>query len=293
MANKREITKRRRTVGNIHKITRTMEMIATGRFKKAHNAAVAAKPFAQKIFDLAGIMARCDGGDIDHPLLRENPAVRRWVVLVIAGNRGLCGGYNANIIHLANQQLQELRQAGFGIDLRVAGKKAIQHFKYARQPIDAGYTDFDEKTTYQTVALLANEFMNLYRRQEIAGVKVLYTGFHSAARFHPEVLNLLPIYKPAAAAAPPHRPKKTEYYLFSPSAAAILAYLIPMSVRINLFQCFRDSLLSEQAARMRAMQAATDSAEQMIKNLSRQYNRLRQTQITSELLDIIGGAQAI
>jgi len=268
-------------------------MIATSRFKKAHNAAVAAKPYTQKIFELAGIMAHCDREDIDHPLLEENSASKRQVLLVIASNRGLCGGYNGNIMRLTNQQIHEMRQAGLTIDLRVAGKKAIQHFKYAHQPIDAGYTNFDEKTTYQTVATLANEFMNLYRRQEIAGVKVVYTCFHSAASFHAEVFNLLPIQTREKNEAPVKPPTKTEYYLFSPSADAILRYLIPMSVRISLFQCFRDSLLSEQAARMRAMKAASDNAEQMIHSLARQYNRLRQTQITSELLDIIGGAQAL
>ena len=295
MATTREIVKRRKSVTNIHKITKTMEMIATARFKKAYDRAVGAKPYTQKISELVGALA---GGDetVEHPLLRVNEGAQRTVLLVLTSNRGLCGGYNSNINRLALGHIEELQGSGREIDLRVSGKKGQQALKFKKHPANVSYSQFDDKTTYAMVEELANEFIDLYTKREIDAVQVVYTRFISTARHTAEVLNLLPLSGLESEEEPEEKgglESGIEFFEFYPSAQEILQELIPTTVRTRLFQCFTDAIVSEQVARMSAMKAATDNAEQMIGALTRQYNRARQSQITGELLDILGGAEAI
>lgn len=294
MPSAREIIKRRKSVGNIRKITRTMEMIATARFKKAHNNSVNAKPYTEKIVQLVSSLTAASE-QIDHPLFRENTQSQRTVLLVLSSNRGLCGGYNGNIIRLATQQIKQLNQQKRQIDLRVSGKKAVQYFKFIGQSTQANYTNFNEKTTHADVKPLADEFIKLYTQKEIDAVQVVYTSYVSSATFYPEVFTLLPLtcLENEQNTALHLHEVSFEDYIFSPSAAEILHSLIPTTVRTRLYQCFTDAVVSEQIARMRAMKAATDNAEQMLQILTREYNRARQSQITSELLDIIGGVEAL
>jgi len=295
MATTREIVKRRKSVTNIHKITKTMEMIATARFKKAFDRAVGAKPYTQKISELAGALASGDE-KVEHPLLRVNEGSQRTVVLVLTSNRGLCGGYNSNINRLALQHIEELKGNGQEIDLRVSGKKGQQALRYKGYRANVNYTQFDDKTTYAMVEELANEFIDWYSRREIDAVRVVYTRFISSARHTAEVLHLLPLSRLEGEPQPGKKGAEEtgiEFFEFYPSAREILQELIPTTVRTRLFQCFTDAIVSEQVARMSAMKAATDNAEQMIGALTRQYNRARQSQITGELLDILGGAEAI
>jgi len=292
MANTREIIKRRKSVANIGKITGTMEMIATSRFKKAHIRSVGSKPYTNAITRLVAALS-ASNGKIVHPLLEKNDVSNKTLILVLTGNRGLCGAYNSNVLHEAKRQIAEIQKEGGEIELRASGKKAIQYFRFIGQEASAGYTDFDIKTTFADVEVLADEFMDLYRKKEIDAVQVVYTRFISTARFYPEVLDLLPL----AALTDPldQRPYGTfvEDYIFSPEPEEILQELIPTTVRTRLYQCFTDAIVSEQVVRMRSMKAAADNAEQMISNLTRQYNRARQSQITGELLDIMGGVNAL
>jgi len=293
MAKSREIIKRRKSVANIRKITKTMEMIATAKFKKVHDCAIGAKPYTQTIGKLVSTLAG-DRNQIAHPLLEENPDTSRVLLLVLTSNRGLCGGYNGNILRLATEQLDQLQREEHETELRVSGKKGISYFKFSGIETDAAYTNFDDKTAYADVEPLANEFIKLYTDRQIGSIRIVYTKFISAARHQPEVLTLLPLgdlhpTSPYEEEIPFSQPD----YLFSPSAEEILDQLIPTTVRAILFQCFLDAIVSEQIARMRAMKGATDNAQKMIEALTRQYNRARQTQITGELLDIVGGAEAL
>ncbi len=295
MANTREIVKRRKSVSNICKITRTMEMISTSRFKKAHDRSVGARPYTQAIGDLVATLASGDSSQ-SHPLLQNNDDVKKMVLLVLTSNRGLCGGYNGNVLRMAVREVQKLKEQGYEVDLRVSGKKGSAYFKFLKLPVSCSYSHFDDKTTYLDVETLANEYIDMYVNKEIAGVKVVYTNFISASRFNPEVLDLLPLSsldkKDEDLEA--DTPKASlDDYIFSPSANEILQNLIPTTVRTRLFQCFIDAIVSEQVSRMRSMKAATDNADQMIKALTRQYNRARQSQITGELLDILGGVGAL
>lgn len=268
-------------------------MISTSRFKKAHDRSVGARPYTQAIGHLVATLASGESSQ-RHSLLQENTDVKKTVMLVLTSNRGLCGGYNGNVLRMAARQVKKLNRQGHDVDLRVSGKKGDAYFKFLKLPVSCSYSHFDDKTTYLDVEALANDYIDMYMKQEISGVQVVYTNFISASRFSPEVLDLLPLSSLEKKSEEASLPKiGLDDYLFSPSAAEILEDLIPTTVRTRLFQCFIDAIVSEQVSRMRSMKAATDNADQMIQALTRQYNRARQSQITGELLDILGGVGAL
>jgi len=293
MANTREIINRKVSVGNISKITGTMEMVATSRFKKAHNLSVGSKPYSSAISELTATLA-ADHHYTGHPLMRPNRHSDKHIILVLTGNRGLCGGYNSSVVRLAQKHIKQIIDQKLEVELHVSGKKGINHFKFNNYPIEVCYTSFDNKTTYQDVKELANKFIQLYSDRKIASVQVVYTRFVSTAVFGPEISNLLPLSALDKSKRPLMiRDLRMEDYLFSPGPKDILKKLIPATVRTGLYQCFTDAIVSEQVSRMRSMKAATDNAEQMISDLTREYNRARQGQITGELLDIMGGVEAL
>ena len=295
MVTTREIVKRRDSISNIRKITKTMEMIATARFKKTHLRAAGGRPYTDNlsrlVSGLAGALAGAE--QTNHPLLETNQQSRRYIVLVLTSNRGLCGGFNGNLIRMADEKLQALKQEGLDIELRVSGKKGIQYFSFQGYEISQRYIKFDDKTSFQDVEPVAEEFMELYCQKQIDKVVVVYNRFVSSSEYYPDIMDLLPIGGDEIQTEGGEGSMKFEDYTFSPGPGEILEELIPATVRMRLFQCFIDTIASEQVSRMKAMKAATENAEQMIRSLSRQYNRARQTQITNELLDIIGGAEAI
>ncbi|HWL93724.1 MAG TPA: ATP synthase F1 subunit gamma [Phycisphaerae bacterium] len=295
MANARHIVKRRKAVSNIRKITKTMQLIATARFQQAFNRAMATKPYTRKITQLVAELAQAAEGQIDHPLMKNN-ASPRDVVLVLTSNRGLCGGYNANVLRKAIEHLNNHRDRQN--EVHVVGKKGIAYFKFLGRPIDRAITAIDDRPRFEQVEPLATEFMQRYEAGEIGNVYVVYMRFITAGRQVPDIMHLLPLTKEAAGVAVPATaqatgPKAEVLYDFSPDPVELFKKLLPQTVKVRLYQCFTDAAVSEQVARMVAMKAATDAAGDMIKSLSRRYNRARQTQITMELLDIVGGAEAL
>ena len=295
MAKARQIVKRRKAVTNIRKITKTMQLIATARFQSAYKRATATKPYTQKNTQLVEELAEAAEGQIDHPLMRENPDARKDLLLVLSSNRGLCGGYNANVLRKSLAFLKEREDRPR--ELHVVGKKGIIYFKFLGRAVDRPITSIDDRPRFDQVEPLATEYMQRYTAGEFGGVYVAYMRFLTTARQVSEVLRLLPLSKDAqapAGPAGPQAPRRTEVlYDFSPAPADLLRVLLPQTVKTRLFQCFTDAAVSEQLARMVAMKAATDAGGDMIKLLSRQFNRARQTQITMELLDIVGGANAL
>ena len=294
MANRRVLVKRRKSVRNIRKITRTMQLIATARFQAAFNRAVATKPYTEKLAELVADLSRA-AGNVDHPLLQTHDDVNRSAVVVITSDRGLAGGYNANILRSAVGHIEE--QKGRGVEPRVhmVGRKGINFFKFLRREVAEQTTGLGDKPRFEQIEPIANDLMDRFTRGEIASVHVVYMRFHSAGVQRPAVVQLLPLSTEtqqgadasAASAATPVE------YEFSPDPKQLLDELLPATVRVRLFQAFNDAIVSEQVARMVAMKAATDAAGDMIKALTREYNRARQTQITMELLDIVGGANAL
>ncbi len=290
MARARAIVKRRKAVRSIRKITRTMQLIATARFQQAHSRALAGRPYVTRIRHMVGQLS--EGVDLDHPLLRENPEAAPDLVLVLTSNRGLCGGYNANVIRTAIRQIDGLQSQGRRVLVQMVGKKGIQYFKFLGRPVEAAHMQFGDKPTYAQVAELAEQFMERYAAGQLRTVSVAYMRFLSTGSQRPEVVRLLPMEAPKHSQEEAGLRRRVEWE-FSPDPASILADLLPEAVKVSLYQSFLESVTSEQVARMVAMKAATDAGGDMIKFLSLQYNRARQTQITLELLDIVGGANAL
>jgi F-type H+-transporting ATPase subunit gamma len=302
MAKTREIKGRMKAVGNIRRITRTMQLIATARFQTSQRRATAAKPYAHKIAELVGELARVAaasaGGSLDHPLLRApTPARNRQLLLVLTSNRGLCGGYNANLLRTANAFLRET--AGQQIDLEVVGKKGNAYFRYTKTPVAAFHSHFTDDPAYAEVERLADRYIQTFTDGVYDAVRVVYMAFQSAARQSPAILPLLPLQNPLDAARQSAQtpgslqPSSETWYDLSPTPAQLLSELLPIAVKTQLLQCFNEAAVGEHIARMVAMKSATDSATKMGRELTRRYNRARQAAITTELSEIIGGSAAL
>lgn len=292
MANRRILVKRRKAARNIRKITRTMQLIATARFQSIHKAASAGRPYTDKLAELVEKLARAAKG-LDHPLMQVPEQDRRRVLLVLTSNRGLCGGYNTNVMKAALAELDETQGADRETEIYMVGKKGISYFRFLGRKLGKEMPDISDSPRFEEVEPVANELMARFVRGEVDSVSVAFMKFLSAGKQVPRVEQILPLKRSAAVAGETREPKREIDYEFSPEPAKILEELLPATVRVRFFQMFMDAAVSEQIARMVAMKAATDAAEEMIKKLTRQYNRARQTQITMELLDIVGGANAL
>ncbi len=218
-------------------------------------------------------------------------------MVVITSTRGLCGGYNANVLRTAIEHLKDCGERGVEAETHMVGKKGINYFRFLGRAMDEQITTISDVPRFEQVEPLANELMARFVAGEIDAVDVAFTKFVSAGRQLPMVERLLPLSRELAAgpgegAGGGEREQEIEYE-FSPEPAVLLDELLPATFRVRLYQCFSDAAVSEQIARMVAMKAATDAAGEMIKRLTQQYNRARQTQITMELLDIVGGANAL
>jgi F-type H+-transporting ATPase subunit gamma len=291
MAKTRTIVKRRKAIRNIRKITRTMELIATARFKKAYDRASEAEAYTRKIAELAADLG-ATATNVKHPLLETHPEVKNSLLLVITSNRGLCGGYNASILREASARIRAIQAEGVALHLELSGKRAIAYFRYQGIPADRTYTQFEDRPRFEEVEELANRYIAGYGAGQLDRVEVAYMKLLSAARQIPVVETLLPL-STVAEETKPDSPKTTVEYEFLPSAGNILEEILPVSFKIRLFKCFLDAAVSEQIARRVAMSAATENAGEMIKTLTRQYNRARQSQITKEIAEVIGGAEAL
>jgi F-type H+-transporting ATPase subunit gamma len=303
MAKARAIVKRRKAVQNIRKITRTMELIATARFKKALDRATEAEAYTRKIAELVADLGQTSGA-VTHPLLQPHDPVQKVRLLVLTSNRGLAGGYNGNVLRAATRAYQDTMAEGTPVALEVAGKRGIAYFRFRGVKADVSYTQFEDRPQFDEVEALADTYIGMYLRGEIDRLDVAYTRFISTARQEAILAPLLPMTAaqvgeagPTARPAPPAAGAKAggerTPYEFLPDARSILEEIVPVSFKVRLFKCFLDAAVSEQIARMVAMRGATENADEMVKSLTRLYNRARQAQITRELAEIIGGAAAL
>ncbi len=267
-----------------------MQLIATARFQAAFNRAMATKPYTEKLAELVSDLSQAAEG-VEHPLMKTND-VKRSVVMVLTSQRGLCGGYNANVVRAALGHLDKLESEGVDAEVEMVGKKGVNYFRFLGREMSKCVIDMPDIPTFERVEPMANELMDRFIKGEIASVYVVYMRFISAGQQRPHVAQILPL-APEAAEAPEGGATTKAEYEFSPDPKALLDELLPATVRIRLLQCFNDANVSEQIGRMVAMKAATDAAGDMITALTRKYNRARQTQITMELLDIVGGANAL
>ncbi len=294
MASTRALVKRRKAIRNIRKITRTMELIATARFRQAMDRATRAEAFTRKIAEMTADLS-ASATDVKHPLMEKRDEIKRTLLLVITSNRGLCGGYNGSIIREAAAELRRLHPGGTiadNVHLELSGKRVISWCRYQGIPSQANYTHFEDKPQFAQVDELANKYIQLYTSGQVDRVAVAYSKFLNAARQMPVVETLLPLAPDTLAEKKPATQATVEYE-FLPSARDILEELLPISFKIRLFKAFLDAAVSEQIARRVAMKAATENAGEMIRTLSSQYNRARQAQITKEIAEVIGGAESL
>jgi F-type H+-transporting ATPase subunit gamma len=305
MAKARAIVKRRKAVRNIRKITKTMQMIATAKFQKSLKRAVGTKPYTRKVRELVAELA-ASIGDVKHPLLRqptEEDRTNRIAVIVITSNRGLAGAYNGSVLRAAGAFIRQQEAAGKTIDLYASGKKGITYFNYQKRPIVQRYDQFGDMPRFVDVDKVGEFFIKEFTEARYDAVYVAYMNFISAGVQKPDVTALLPLAgvaapSPAAmgkdaAAAPASALAGQTTYDFYPNPKVLLDELLPQTVKAALFQAFLDATTSENVARMIAMKSATDNADKMVKSLTMQYNRARQSQITTELSEIMGGVEAM
>jgi len=272
-----------------------MELIATARFKKAMDRATSANDYTKRITAVVSDLARA-GLEVSHPLLDAPDVTKGATVLVLTGNRGLCGGYNGNAIRLGAQTLEALKSEVENVTLDVSGKRGISGFNFREIEMAQTYQQFDDQPLFTEVSEIAERYLREYSAGTLNRLDVTYTKFHSVAK--QEIINetLLPLGS-IEGADTPFDPEvavgNTALYEFLPSAESILEEVVPASFKIKLFKCFLDAAVSEQVARMIAMKSATEAANDMIKDLSRTYNRARQSQITGEIMEVIGGVEAL
>ena len=330
MANARALDKRRKSIRNIRKITRTMELIATARFKKSMDRATAATDYTARITRLVGDLA-ASGLEVSHPLLEGRTEVNNVATLVLTANRGLCGGYNGNVLRQAIRQRQEWQDQNKNLALDVSGKRGISGFKFRNISVEDTYTQFDDQPAFEEVEKIAEGYLEDYASGKIDRLDVVYTQFKTVARQETVVETLLPLGSliDEEGSEEGASGSSESLYEFVPSPESILEEVtkdsgyqpiavhsclsshsgkistgpppgIPRTPQTPTFDFLgthgaprKDAAVSEQIARMVAMKSATENASDMIRNLSQTYNRARQSQITGEIMEVIGGVEAL
>lgn len=285
MAKGRELKTRIKSVENTRKITRTMEMVATSKMKRAVDRVVAARPYARALADVIASLYNPDLVE-RFPLLRQPAREGRAAVILLTSNRGLAGAFNANLIKEARALLAKLDGAGTPAELHVVGKKGVGHFRYIGRAVAVTRIDITDRPTADDAASLVDALMTRFVAGELDSVYVVGSRFNSVLSTPPTTHRVLPVAPPAAKGA-------QKDYLLYPSAEAILTALLPAYVRNAIYRALVETVAAEQAARRTAMKNATDNAGEMLNLLRRTYNRARQAQITQEIAEIVGGASAL
>jgi F-type H+-transporting ATPase subunit gamma len=287
MATLRDIQRRIRSVQSTQKITRAMKLVAAAKLRRAQERILAARPYANKMAELLGNLV--SGAENDgHPLLEQREGPRRQIVIITA-DRGLAGAFNSNVLRRAVELIRESSVAE--VTLVVVGRKARDFFRRRPHTIKRDMIGFWDRLAYSHACELADYFMQQYLDDEVDEVYLLYNEFRSVAVQRPVRVRLLPI--PRAETAAGEGPTEVVDYIYEPGPAAILGDLLPRHVRMQVYRALMESVAGEYGARMTAMEAATKNAKEMIDVLTIQYNKARQEKITKELLDIVGGAEAL
>ncbi|MBC7563445.1 MAG: ATP synthase F1 subunit gamma [Gemmatimonadaceae bacterium] len=285
MAKGRELKGRIKSVENTKKITRTMEMVATSKMKRAVDRVAAARPYAAALAEVIGDLYSDELAE-QFPLLRQPTQMRMVAHIVLTSNRGLCGAFNANLVKEARAQLAGLEQRGMQVEVHVVGKKGIGYFKYVNRAMAAQRIDISDKPTAADASSLVDSLMERFITGDLDAVFITSSQFNSALSTPPQTTQVLPVKPPAGGSL-------KRDYLLSPSAEAILTELLPAYVSNSVYRALVETVAAEQGARRTAMKNATDNATDMLSNLRRTYNRARQAQITQEIAEIVGGAAAL
>ena len=292
MATLRDIKASITSVNSTRQITRTMEMVATAKIKKAQERIESARPYALAMMEVLENVARFVRG-ASHPLLEVHPERRRIVAIAITSDRGMCGAFNSNILRLTEEIIGRETEAGVEVALISVGKKAVSYFRYRGVEPMATYRDISDKPTFADARSIAAHVIAAYTAGEIDGVEIVFNRFKSVAEQRPEIHELLPVAKAVVATGDSEIDRATPEYIFEPDAHRVLERLLPTYVETLIYRALMESAASEQGARRTAMKSATDNANDMVTTLTRSYNRARQASITNEIAEIVGGAAAL
>jgi len=294
----RILRRRIKSVQSTKKITRAMELIAASRIVKAQARVLAAQPYADGITEVVRDL-QAAGAGANNPLLVPRPETRRVGEVVIAADRGLCGAYNSSVIRAAEGDINSQRAQGRETAIVTVGRKPEGYFRFRDFPIAASFGGFTQNPTYEDARQVASAVIRPFQEGELDLVQLTYTRFISAGRQEVVIVPLLPLPSADLAAGEPAPTPAAEpgepsaSYEFEPEPEAILDALLPRYAEARIYAAMLNAAASEHAARQRAMKAATDNADELIRALSRVMNRARQEQITTEIMEIVGGAEAL
>ena len=298
MAKPRELKRRIRSVQNTKKITKTMELVSTSKLKRAQDRVVGARPYAQALADVIGQLYSPELAE-RFPLLRQpgrtgrGAGVRRAGLLLITSNRGLCGAFNANLIREARRRLEELESQDAHTELHLVGKKGVSYFKFTKREPASQRVDIGDRPTLEHAAELAKPLMERFSKGELDAVDVVVAKFNSAVSTPPTTLRILPVSPPEKRRSGGQEATAAVNYILKPSAEEILDELLPLYVQNQMYRALVETAAAEHGARRTAMKNATDAGSDMLNILQRTFNRARQAQITQELAEIVGGAEAL
>jgi F-type H+-transporting ATPase subunit gamma len=304
MAQNRQLKGRIRSVQNTRKITKTMELVATSKLKRAQDRVTAARPYAEALRQVIADLYTPDLAD-RFPLLRTPPlpskgGPTRAAVILLTSNRGLAGGFNSNLIKEARRRVESLEQQGYTVDLFGIGKKGIGFFKYLGRKMALERIDVGDRPTAEHAAEVAEPLIQAFAAGELGSVDLIQARFISALQTPPAAIRILPVETPAGQPVGgsvgqegEKSQGKTANYILAPNAEAILERLLPLYVRNAVYRGMVETAAAEHGARRTAMKNATDNAGDILELLKRTYNRQRQAQITQEIAEIVGGAAAL
>jgi F-type H+-transporting ATPase subunit gamma len=285
MAKGRELKGRIKSVENTRKITRTMEMVATSKMKRAQDRVSAARPYAEALREVIASLYSPELAE-QFPLLRQPAQVKRAAVIAMTANRGLAGAFNANLIKEARATIGKLEGQGTAVDVHAVGKKGLGYFRYVGRNVATSRIDITDRPTAENAAELVNDLINAFAKGEIDALYVIYPSFKSVLSAPPTAMQILPV-------QPPESGAKKRDYILAPNAESILGELLPLYVRNSIYRALVEMTAAFYAAQRTAMKNATDNATDMLKILGRTYNRARQATITQEIAEIVGGAAAL
>ena len=285
----RTIRRRITSVQSTQKITRAMELIASSRIIKAQQRVEAARPYAEVMRRVMGSVSR-NAGRVDHPLLVEREEVRSIGTIVISSDRGLAGAYNSNVIRAAERNLQN---HGKNPQLFLVGKKAVTYFRFRGYEFEDSWIGVSDQPRIDDARAVARAVTDAFTEGTIDQVRMAFTRYESALIQRPIVVQVLPLPQEELEDEDRTDAAQQPQYLFEPEPEEILGVLLPRYVEGTIFQGMLEGSASEHAARRRAMKAATDNAEELIERLTRNYNQARQAEITTEIMEVVGGAEAL
>jgi F-type H+-transporting ATPase subunit gamma len=314
MANLKSVRDRIQSVKNTRKITEAMRLVAAAKVRRAQEQVLNTRPFADRLAQvLSGLQGRLKFEDVDLPLMAQRE-VKKVALVVVSGDRGLCGAYNTNVIRRGEERAKELTAAGIEFTYVLIGRKANQYFKRREQPIEASYTGLEQVPTADEAAMIADEILTCFLSEEVDRVELVYTKFVSLVASRPVVQTLLPLDRQGLETSDDEMFRLTTRggtfaverdvvdskpeelpgeMIFEQDPAQILNALLPLYLTNQLLRSLQESAASELAARMTAMNNASDNANELVGKLTLEYNKARQAAITQELLEVVGGAEAL